>query len=240
VLPSALVPGSRVKSTGTPRQSRLSLPYIGGAPGGRWVSQQRHSFQPSAAGERRTKARRALGPAARGRIAGDISLRAAESVVESPAQLPLHASSHAANRHPAPSTQHPAPSTQHPAPSTQHTQVGAQIAEGEREKTASQRRRPGHAPIASASFVCVCVCVFVFVCCTLRLLGLVRKHTHIRYCRDEGDGGLRRSPRRPRPGACRPLRRSRPEPLRRHGPPLGAVVCTAATNGRPGPRSRGL
>jgi hypothetical protein len=111
VLPSALVPGSRVKSTGTPRQSRLSLPYIGGAPGGRWVSQQRHSFQPSAAGERRTKARRALGPAARGRIAGDISLRAAESVVESPAQLPLHASSHAANRHPAPSTQHPAPST---------------------------------------------------------------------------------------------------------------------------------
>jgi hypothetical protein len=101
VLPSALVPGSRVKSTGTPRQSRLSLPYIGGAPGGRSVSQQRHSFQPTAAGERRTKARRALGSAARGRIAGEISLRAAESVVESPVQLPLRALRHAANRHPA-------------------------------------------------------------------------------------------------------------------------------------------
>jgi hypothetical protein len=44
-------------------------------------------------------------------------------------------------------------------------------------------------------------------------------------------------------GTCRPLWSSRtgpqPEPVRRHGP-LGAIVCTAATNARPGPRSRGL
>jgi hypothetical protein len=174
VLPSALVPGSRVKSTGTPRQSRLSLPYIGGAPGGRWVSQQRHSFQPSAAGERRTKARRALGPAARGRIAGDISLRAAESVVESPAQLPLHASSHAANRHPAPSTQHPAPSTQHPA----HTGRGTDCGGGKGEDCIA-------APPPRARTHCVCVFrLRLCLCLRLRLLHLTparprtKTHTH--------------------------------------------------------------
>jgi hypothetical protein len=43
------------------------------APGSPWVSQQRHSFQPTATDSTSTKARRALGSAARGRIAAEIA-----------------------------------------------------------------------------------------------------------------------------------------------------------------------
>lgn len=49
-LQSALVPG-RLDSTGTPQKIRPVSPiYWRCAPGRRWVSQQRYSFQPSAAG----------------------------------------------------------------------------------------------------------------------------------------------------------------------------------------------
>ncbi|EAT92472.1 hypothetical protein SNOG_00977 [Parastagonospora nodorum SN15] len=100
VLPSALVPGSRVKSTGTPRRSRLSLPYIGVPLGIIGYHSNDTASSPPPRQPVPTKARRALGPAARGRIAAEKTHRAAESVVESTIQLPSSASRHAADRHP--------------------------------------------------------------------------------------------------------------------------------------------
>jgi hypothetical protein len=70
-------------------------------------------------------------------------------------------------------------------------------------------------------------------------------HIHTTHGRDEGDDRLRCSSSGTR-AACRPLWSSWPGPLRCccrcccHDPPLRRRVCTAATNGRPGPRSRGL
>lgn len=101
VLQSAFVPGRRVNSTGTSQPSHQSLPYIG-VPlecGGYHSNDTASSPPPRDSAP--TKARRALGSAARGRIAAAIALRAAESVVESTVQLPTSASSHAADRHPA-------------------------------------------------------------------------------------------------------------------------------------------
>ncbi|KAF2032259.1 hypothetical protein EK21DRAFT_61365 [Setomelanomma holmii] len=101
VLQSAFVPGSRVNSTGTPQPSHQSLPYIDGAPRAGGYHSNDTASSPAPRDSIPTKARRALGSAARGRIAAAIALRAAESVVESTVQLPASASSHAADRHPA-------------------------------------------------------------------------------------------------------------------------------------------